>query len=523
LAGSKGLDRRIQAVTLFDAPDGYKWFKGKEFVVTTGYLFKNDYGLFKNVILHLHQNNAAGLGIKVDRFLKAIPEEIINMCNEFNLPLISLPYEAAWIDVINAVNAVVLNRYILRINDTKKLLPIYANYQYFDKKIRGIIQNLSIELGKSVLIYDLMSDNVYSTGKQISSKKNSIDYTDLWDPSFSHQREIICDKLKIYRIKNIEDKKKKSWITIPIIVQNITVAYFVVWETGNKIDYYDLFSIRLSYTLLSYVYEQIYLMNSMEGIFQDEFIQDIIKKTYKDEEKLYKRAQNLQINIDKKFICICIQQLNENIYLYEHREKISRRIYQSFSRKKAIFGLQSKNQLVILYETYKDIVDNGEIKDKCSMLIDYLEKDIPYSDFKCGIGYTVDRVFNIRKSYIESIKSIEIGGHIYPSEKVVLYKELGPFGLFRIEAFQQEDFNTIVEDISPIFSQDDKDELLLTLKAYLDSGCNYNLAAKKLFIHSNTVRYRIDKIQQLCYVDFKNPIERLKLEIILKFINLLNT
>src|SRR4051794_14811325 len=93
LAGHRGLDREIQAVALFDAPDGYMWYKGKELVLSSGYLFQENIELFQKVIIHINQLHCAAIGIKVDRYLKQIPQEFLDLCNQLNFPLISIPYE----------------------------------------------------------------------------------------------------------------------------------------------------------------------------------------------------------------------------------------------------------------------------------------------------------------------------------------------------------------------------------------------------------------------------------------------
>ena len=40
IAGGQGLAREAQAVVLFDAPDGYRWLKGNEFVISSGYFLR---------------------------------------------------------------------------------------------------------------------------------------------------------------------------------------------------------------------------------------------------------------------------------------------------------------------------------------------------------------------------------------------------------------------------------------------------------------------------------------------------
>lgn len=47
---------------------------------------------------------------------------------------------------------------------------------------------------------------------------------------------------------------------------------------------------------------------------------------------------------------------------------------------------------------------------------------------------------------------------------------------------------------------------------------NYSLTAKQLFIHINTVRKRIEEINDLINFDLEDPMNRLKLEILLKLI-----
>lgn len=50
-----------------------------------------------------------------------------------------------------------------------------------------------------------------------------------------------------------------------------------------------------------------------------------------------------------------------------------------------------------------------------------------------------------------------------------------------------------------------KQELYKTLSVYLKNGCKLMQTAKELFIHRNTLSYRIDRIQELCHIDLNNP------------------
>src|SRR5690625_464041 len=103
LAGERGLDRKVLNATFFDAPDGYKWCKKGDFIVTTGYPFtraeKWQKGLL-HLITKLVEKNCSGLAIKLGRYIPELPIEVVNYANENRFPIINLPNNLSWTDVI---------------------------------------------------------------------------------------------------------------------------------------------------------------------------------------------------------------------------------------------------------------------------------------------------------------------------------------------------------------------------------------------------------------------------------------
>ncbi|WP_305849693.1 PucR family transcriptional regulator [Pseudonocardia sp. H11422] len=61
-----------------------------------------------------------------------------------------------------------------------------------------------------------------------------------------------------------------------------------------------------------------------------------------------------------------------------------------------------------------------------------------------------------------------------------------------------------------------KTEYLTTLRAYFDSACDLVEASKRLFVHRNTLRYRLRRIQERCGLDLGDPDERLVAELQLR-------
>ncbi|WP_084036933.1 PucR family transcriptional regulator [Haloechinothrix halophila] len=59
-------------------------------------------------------------------------------------------------------------------------------------------------------------------------------------------------------------------------------------------------------------------------------------------------------------------------------------------------------------------------------------------------------------------------------------------------------------------------EYIATLRAYFEASCDRARAAQLLFVHRNTLRYRLCRIQDMCGLDLEDPVERLVTELQLR-------
>jgi len=71
-------------------------------------------------------------------------------------------------------------------------------------------------------------------------------------------------------------------------------------------------------------------------------------------------------------------------------------------------------------------------------------------------------------------------------------------------------------DILTNHDQRNESELLKTLDIYLQQGMNRIATAQDLFIHRNTLKYRLKKIEELTHIDFDDPEEKLYLSLSMK-------
>ena len=82
LAGAKGLHREIQGITVMEAPDAFHWTKGKELVLSSGYVIAKEPDCIEKAFREGSVQKSAGMMIKRERYLEKIPEEILRLFDQ---------------------------------------------------------------------------------------------------------------------------------------------------------------------------------------------------------------------------------------------------------------------------------------------------------------------------------------------------------------------------------------------------------------------------------------------------------
>src|SRR4051812_10131764 len=110
LAGASGLDRIVQRLNVMEVPDILAWVKPHELLLTTGYPLRNTPQSLSRLVADLNERGLAALGIKLGRYLAELPVEMIEQADRFGFPLILLPNDVGFDDILNQVLTDILNR-----------------------------------------------------------------------------------------------------------------------------------------------------------------------------------------------------------------------------------------------------------------------------------------------------------------------------------------------------------------------------------------------------------------------------
>ena len=168
---------------------------------------------------------------------------------------------------------------------------------------------------------------------------------------------------------------------------------------------------------------------------------------------------------------------------------------------------------VILIKALEDNEGYKEIEDAAKTAVDMLNMEAMIK-VRGSYGTIVEELKDLSRSYKEARMAMDVGRIFYAGKRVISYNELGigrliyqlPPSLCRM--FIQEIFEAgeMAE-----FDQ----EILTTINTFFDNNLNVSETARQLFVHRNTLVYRIEKLQKSTGLDIRTFDDAMTLKIAL--------
>lgn len=524
VAGRKGLHKEVQGVAVADAPDAFRWSKGKELIMSSGYVIAKEPDCIRQAFEEGSLQKSSAMMIKRERHLARIPEEIIALFEEHNIPLISMPFEIPYMDVMKQINTIVMNRTIRRFQIQQNSTFQLANITYREQKIKKILQAVEIEMNFPAFLYDVGEGEGYyssSNFKKISDAFG-LEEHDYWNPQREHTQHTLCDYIRMSRIRLIDrehpDNPRVSWILIPISIGGQIQAYFVVMESREFLDYYDEYSIRIAYLLLQAVYEQIVVARNAGNIGFENFVLLAMNVSEKERDRLLYQASQQGLSMNTHYICILFSQKNGDVSARSERTKYVHAFQNSAISQNAKIAFLDENEGIILIEVpEKTVYEKEYLK---NLIIDFrksMKEQCPDMDLEFAVLREGRQLADLKQNVEKCKRILRMGKALFPQTYIWDYDMIGPFTWLQIP---DEEMEILLQEYQNLLDDEKNIELLRTLKVYLENNMNYSITAEKMYVHVNTIRKRIDKVNQVLHIDWEQYMSRLKAEIMLQFLDL---
>lgn len=488
IAGHGGLSKEISTVTLLDAPDGPKWLKGGEFVLTSAYIFENDYIFLKKYILALIEQKASGLGIKTGRFLDQIPEEIMKLADTEQFPLVQIPYKLVWTDIIAPFYRLKYDLYDQIkpiVVEPNMVLPLFDASRWGSRHLLGQLSGL-FHLPAAIYRQDksLLLDNGIQGVSQI--------------------------KLVMSQLKALPERRQPKQVSgtgftcsvfyLPLSYDGQREYLAIASERGGDLEEIN----KLMELLESLSGNDAATLRDKSNIYRTFLYKIVVGEITPDEITLFEENR-LEGHRGKIYTCILVFSAPHYQKIFEYLEE-ALDLYWKHKEMKIdtyLFDNSARQQAVVLMEMYSSSeIDGGPW---IRGLIRTLNPLIPRSEMAyISFSSMTETLKNIAEIYEQAQQALKLGKLLWPDQTCFFYPDYSMYTIFNKSSLEQVNFadvKLVLENKSTAAF-----DALETAEAYTESG-SYKKAAARLFVHENTLRYRINKVSELLNINLENSME----------------
>ncbi len=226
---------------------------------------------------------------------------------------------------------------------------------------------------------------------------------------------------------------------------------------------------------------------------------------------IYNRAKKLRIETEHPRVVFLVEAQND-------KDNIAMELLKNLFEEQGdcyLTAVEQKN--IIMIKGISSVNAYEEVEQTAQVIVDMLNSEAMLVA-KVAYGTIVGELKEVSKSYKEAKMALDVGKIFYSEKSITAYNTLGigrliyqlPINLCRI--FIKEIFgDSIPEELD--------DELLTTVQKFFDNNLNVSETSRQLFVHRNTLVYRLEKLHQSTGLDIRTFDDALTFKIALMVVN----
>lgn len=515
--------RSIEYVSVIEIPVE-NFVRKNELVLSTAIGCTDNPEIFKEFIWEIFNSKASALVVAVGHHVKMIPKEVIEFAEKLQFPIIEIPWNIRFADLIEAVLTQLNNWQQANLksfeNLQKQLLTYYLNGFTLSDAAELIHQTL----GSPVVIVNT-SGSLKGTSNKAEGLINTL--TSCLQMLSSHVDQVPLGKYNI----------EKSHVIFKIQSGNILYGYLFLKFMTDKISKDNFINEKAQ--ILRHIITPVTLwFNREQAIYEaemhlkDDFVWNLTKGEIDSWEDVSSRAKSIGYNLSATYVCLVglLGNMEEPYksekssstsyeqWLYDSIKTIKSQILRIGTHlKQATMTTYQQDRLIIFLE-----VTNNEVEESVNRFLDLLEEKLTklYSgiNMSWGIGKNHFGVKTFHKGFTDAKIALEVcykqkgPGHRSTYNNISIYRMLSAL------SYNQEAQKITMLTIGKLIEYDNEHglDLINTFIAYVQNKCNASQTARALHLHRQSLLYRLKRIEVITTLSLENPDDLFLLDICIR-------
>ncbi|RJK97175.1 PucR family transcriptional regulator [Vallicoccus soli] len=502
LAGVRGLGRTVTRLNVMEVPDILPWVKPQELLLTTGYPLRGegagapaDPRALVDLVAALDDRGLAALGVKLGRYLDAVPAEVLAEADRRGFPVVRLPDDVAFDDVLEQVLTELLNRQAAVLARGEQVQRALVEAVLDGGGVPEVVGALVRILGGAVLVTTADGRVLADAGSEAALE--AAYGSDCFEGTgrFRTERERPG--------AHGHPGMRGNHVVVPVVAAGVEHGRIVAHSPAGALGEDDVHVLERAATVAALALTRQLAVRAVESKYQGDFLRDALAGRV-DPEAAVSHAAALGWDLDRPLVVVVAEldpppdDADPALGLRPVIERFTA-AWQSVVRPvdphAPVVGFTQ--EVVALL----GVPEDGDVERRVRELVRAVSGDGGGGrrPFSTGVGRVAATPAALGEAYEQARTAVRVGRRTHGPGATAHFDGLGVFRLLSLVDDQRELDAFVAEVLGPLARPDDADarDLLRTLEVLLETGLNVAETARLLHFHYNTLRYRIAKLERL--------------------------
>lgn len=493
VAGQENLQREITWVHMVDHPDIVNWVKPGELLLTTGYNWPNDADGSRRLVRDLSEVGLAGVVLAVPHFRDHFPPEAIDEARRVGLPLLELPWDVQFSQVTHEILAKIIYLQAEIIERSEQLHRALTNAVVTANSLSDIANTLRKLVGREVTFTNLSGELLGTSAAPTDAQM----FEEQLVASLSTSPVGASESQRPTRVQFQTADQTLYRLRHPVRLHDSLVAVLWLDLQGSEVDELDARAMEHASVVAA-----LHLMHQQQLAQQEDrlgyaLVAGLLDGEFSATPSALERARVCGWSQTSQYR-ICLVLLDEPIPLTTE-------------------GLNRRERWVDVLKHQLRAMGQPEL---IAIWLNQIKFILPAETSPDGLW---EAVCDQRAAMAMSRVHSGIDGMATGSKDVdALLPTLRPGRLHRFDEIlfprallgDANARDMLIERlVTPLASRPRGESFLETLRALADEGFQLVNAARSLGIHISTMRYRLERIEEILNVTLEDPKIRFQVQV----------
>jgi purine catabolism regulator len=499
LAGHSGLGRVVRGLNVMEVPDILPWVKPDELLLTTAFpLTRADAAthgeLMRDLVTELNAKGLSAIGIKLGRYLDAVPQQALDRADELGFPVLRLPDGVAFDEVLSEVYTRLLDQQA----------QVLAQADALHRAISAIVlaggglPQIAVEVSR---LLDCVVLITTPDGRVLADEGGGLHRAMLESASlFDASGRLLVERLRtgVHSIASTNTGGQGS-AAMTAIVAALTITKELA-------------------------------VSAVEGKFRGDYLRDVLTGLVPVDDSVVEHCASLGWDIDRPLVVVVaeLDPVRANpVGQPSATAVVHRSQHERFSSAwQQVVRVRDKGSPVVGFS--QEVVALLPVKPgSAAVVVDEVVAAVAgdrgggRQSFCAGVSRVVTTPAEISAAYSQARKAVAVGRRVHGHGSVSHFDSLGVHRLLslvpdtgELKAFANEVLSELAAD------NVEAADLRATLQTLLDTNLNVAETARLLHFHYNTLRYRIGKLERIVGPFTTDPHLRLDVALALQVVQM---